>query len=140
MAVPVDRDRAHRSVLHLRVEPALRQQFVELAAALAGHEPIILDLLQAGLARQAIGTIIRKEDVRSALHQGAGKADRRPSGPHTGDCTGPPVGAIHDRGIQLDQSFGVEGAAPAGVEAGVVFQHANGSFDRVDRASAFAQD
>ena len=90
MAVPVDRDRAYRSVLYVRVEAALRQQFVELAAALAGHEPAILDLLQAGLARQAIGAIIRKEDVRPALHQRARKADRRAGGPDARDRAGTP--------------------------------------------------
>ena len=65
MAVCIDRDCADRSVFHLRVEPALREQLVELAAAFGGHEPVVVDLLEPGLAGEAVGAVVGQEDVRA---------------------------------------------------------------------------
>ena len=71
MAVRIDRHCANGSVLHLRIEPALREKLIELAAAFRSHEPAVLDLLEPGLAGQAVRAVIGEENVGPALHQGA---------------------------------------------------------------------
>ena len=78
--------------------------------------------------------------MRSSLHQNAGEADRGTRRAQAGDRAGAPIAAVHDSGVELDQAFSIESASAAGIEAGVVLENANGRFDRVDGASAFAQD
>ncbi len=140
MPFRVDCHRADGPVLHLRIEAALRQQLVELAPPFSGDEPVVLHLLQPRLATQPVGAFVGQEDVRPALHQHPGKADGGARGTDTGDCAGAAVRPVHDRRVELDQAFRVERASSSGVETGIVLEDADRRLDRIDRASAAAED
>ena len=78
MAVDVHRDRAHRPVFHLVVEPAGAHQLVELCAPLRSFEPTVLDLLQTVVACKIVCAVAGEEHVRPFIEQPASEADRRP--------------------------------------------------------------
>src|SRR4029079_8365087 len=100
--VDIDRDRAHRPVLHLVVEAAGGGQFVELASPLRNFEPFVVDLLEPMIAREIVGSVAAEENVGSVLEQLAREADRRPRRPEAGDSPGPAGASIHDRRVKLD--------------------------------------
>ena len=90
MAVEVHRNCPDRPVFYLVIEAVAGEQFVELPTALGYLEPFVLDLLEAMVAREIVGTVTRQENVRAALEQFAGQADRGARGPQARDRAGSP--------------------------------------------------
>jgi len=57
-----------------------------------------------------------------------------------GDGSGFQRAAIHEDGIELDMTVGIEMGAEAGVECGIVFQNYDGGCDGVNRGAAAGED
>ena len=121
-------------------KPAAGEQFVELAAPLGDLEPAVLDLLEAGLARELVGVLARQEDVRAMLQQVPRQADRGPRRAHPGDRSGAAGAAVHQRRVEFDVAVVGEHAAAPGVEARILFEQARRGLDRIERAPAAAED
>src|SRR5690348_15720472 len=140
MAVDVHRDGADGAIFDLVVEPAFAEQLLELAAALGNLEPAVVDLLEAVASREIVSALAAEKNVRPFVEQPPREADRRPRGPESGDRPGAAVAPVHDRRVELDAAGGGENAAAAGIEAGILFEHAHGRFDGFKRRLAFLEN
>jgi len=57
-----------------------------------------------------------------------------------GDCPSFQRAAVHNDGVELDVTVGIEMGAEAGVECGIVFQNYDGGCDGVNRGAAAGED
>ena len=104
MPVDVDSNSADGSIFDLVIETPFGEQLFELAPALGHFEPIVVDLLEAMIAGEAVGAFSRKEHVLTLAQDQPGEADRCPRRPKPGDRAGRAVATVHDRGVEFDAS------------------------------------
>ena len=92
------------------------------------------------LASEIVGAVAGKKDVRTAIEEAPGEADRSARGPQSGNCAGPSVAAVHDCGVKLNAAGRGEHASSTRIEADILFQDPHRGLDRVESAFAFRKD
>jgi hypothetical protein len=90
----------------------------------------------AVLFGETFGAFGDKHHVRRIFQDSASQANGVSNALQCRDGAGTERGAIHDDGVAFDAAIEIEVRAESGVEDGIVFQHNDGSFDRVKRGAA----
>jgi hypothetical protein len=87
-----------------------------------------------------VGAGAAEEDMVALLHHRAGEAHRILRPGDACHCAGRARSTVHDRRVELVGPVISEDRALAGVEIGVVLEHAGRRFDCIERGAALGED